>query len=74
MSDANTIRVLELDGGGERGYLSLKFLEKFIQQWGVDPAKIWQEFDVICGTSIGGIMALGLATGLTTTEISPFFT
>ncbi len=74
MSDSNTIRILELDGGGERGYLSLKFLEKIIQQWGINPAKIAENFDVICGTSIGGIIAVGLGLGLTPAQISPFFT
>lgn len=70
----DTLKILEIDGGGQRGYLPLKFLELFIQQWGVDPSKIWQEFDVICGTSVGGIMALSLAFGLTPAEMSPFFT
>ena len=74
MSDSNTIRVLSLDGGGERGYLSLKFLIKFIELWGIDPADIAKKFDVICGTSIGGIMALAFALGKTPSEIEPFFT
>lgn len=74
MSDPNTIRILELDGGGERGYLSLNFLDKVITQWGIDPTTIAKNFDVICGTSIGGIMALSLAFGKTTAEILPFFT
>jgi uncharacterized protein len=73
MSRKDTLRILEIDGGGERGYLPLKFLELFIQQWGIDPSKIWQEFDVICGTSVGGIMALGLAFGLTPAQMTPFF-
>ena len=74
MSDTNTIRVLSLDGGGERGYLSLKFLIKFIDQWGINPADIAKNFDVICGTSIGGIMALAFALGKTPSEIESFFT
>lgn len=74
MSDINTIRILELDGGGERGYLSLNFFEKFIQLWGIDPADIWKNFDVICGTSVGGIMSLAFALGKTPAEMLPFFT
>lgn len=74
MSDPNTIRILSFDGGGERGYLSLNFFQKFVQLWGIDPATIAQQFDVICGTSIGGIMALSLAFGLTPAELLPFFT
>jgi predicted acylesterase/phospholipase RssA len=74
MSDPNTLRILELDGGGERGYLSLSFFQKFIQLWGINPATLASQFDIICGTSIGGIMALGFAFGLTPDQIMPFFT
>jgi patatin-like phospholipase/acyl hydrolase len=74
MSDPNTLRILELDGGGERGYLSLQFFQRFVQLWGIDITTIAQNFDVICGTSIGGITALSLAFGKTIDEILPFFT
>lgn len=74
MSDPRTLRILEIDGGGERGYLSTAFLKKFVQQWGINPADIWKNFDVICGTSVGGIMALSLASGQTLDQITPFFT
>jgi uncharacterized protein len=74
MTDTNTIRILSLDGGGERGYLSLKFLIKFIELWGINPGDIAQRFDVICGTSIGGIMGLAFAFGKTPGEIESFFT
>lgn len=71
--DSNTIRVLSLDGGGVRGYLSLKFLQKFIQQWGIDSSELWKHFDVIAGTSIGGIQALGYAHGRSPEFLEPFF-
>lgn len=74
MSDPRTLRILSLDGGGERGYLSMIWLKKFIQLWGIDPATVAKNFDVICGTSIGGITGLALAFGLTVDEILPFFT
>ncbi len=74
MSDPNTLRILELDGGGERGYLSTVFLQRFIQLWGINQTDIWKNFDVICGTSVGAIVALGLACGKTIDEIIPFFT
>lgn len=74
MVDSNTLRILEIDGGGERGYLSLAFLKRFVEQWGIDPADIWKHFDVICGTSVGGIMSLALAFGLTPDQMTPFFT
>lgn len=74
MSDPNTLRILELDGGGERGFMSLTFLEKFIQLWGVSPSSLASQFDVICGTSIGGIMALAFASGMSPQQVMPFFT
>lgn len=74
MSDPNTLRILEIDGGGQRGYLSLKFFQHFVNLWGIDPATIANQFDVICGTSVGGIMASSLAFGLTPDEMVPFFT
>lgn len=74
MSDPNTIRILEIDGGGQRGYFSLNWLDKFIQLWGIDPATIASKFDVICGTSVGGIMALSIAKGMTPSQMYPFFT
>ncbi len=73
MADPNTIRILEIDGGGQRGYFSLNWLDKFIQNWGIDPATIASKFDIICGTSVGGIMALSLAKGMTPAEMYPFF-
>jgi hypothetical protein len=63
MADPNTLRILEIDGGGERGILPLKFLQLFVQGWGIEFEEIYKYFDVICGTSIGGILALSLAQG-----------
>src|SRR5579872_7170885 len=74
MSDPNTIRILEIDGGGQRGYFSLNWLDKFIQLWGIDPTTLASKFDIICGTSVGGIMALSLANGMTPATMYPFFT
>jgi hypothetical protein len=74
MSDSNTIRILSMDGGGMRGYMSLVFLQKFIQQWGISQSDLWKNFDVIAGTSIGGIAALAYASGITPDELEPFFT
>lgn len=74
MSDPNTLRILEIDGGGERGYLSNSFLKLFVDLWGVDPTTLYKQFDVICGTSVGGMMALSLAYGLSLDQINTFLT
>lgn len=63
-----TIRILSLDGGGMRGLFSAKFLERFCNDAGIDGNKLWDYFDVICGTSIGGIGAIAYAYGLSPTE------
>ena len=66
MSDPNTLTVLEIDGGGERGYLALRFISQFVQLWGIDPTTLWKEMDVICGTSVGALLALAFANGSST--------
>ena len=72
--DFNTIRVLSLDGGGMRGYVSANFLKSFVDLWGVNPNELWKYFDVISGSSIGGIMALALYFGKSPEELLTFFT
>jgi uncharacterized protein len=74
MSDPNTVRVLSLDGGGMRGYISCVFMDLFVQQWGISPNEIWKYFDVITGSSIGGIQAMAYSIGLSPSDISGFFT
>lgn len=74
MSDPNTIRILEIDGGGARGYLPLCWLQKFIALWGIEQNQLWKYFDVICGTSIGGIQAIAYAYGLGPNDLASFFT
>ena len=66
--------MLSFDGGGMRGYLSQQFMVKFCHLAAINPNEIWKHFDVICGTSIGGIMALALAFGLSLDSLASFFT
>lgn len=73
MADTNTIRILQIDGGGARGYMSLLFLKDFVDLWGIDPTTIASQFDVVCGTSAGGIIALMIAAGLTPDEMLEFY-
>ncbi|KAF2267002.1 hypothetical protein CC78DRAFT_577537 [Lojkania enalia] len=56
-------RVLSLDGGGVRGIISVKILEMLEKQTRLD-IPIHQFFDMIVGTSTGGIIALGLGCNL----------
>ena len=66
-----TVKILSLDGGGMRGYLSATFLKRFCTQAGID--KLSDSFDIITGTSIGGIQALGYAYGKSPDEMLQFF-
>jgi len=71
-----TFRVLSLDGGGARGYLTARILaniELTLDAANKDTKPVGQRFDFIAGTSTGGIIALGLATGRTAAEIVSFY-
>lgn len=57
-------RILSLDGGGVRGYLSALILEKIeknLNEARDEDIPLGHRFDLITGTSTGGIIALGLA-------------
>jgi len=64
---------LNFTGGGNRGYLSICLLENIISLSGLTFAEFMSLFGVITGTSIGGIIALALASGKTLSDIKPFF-
>ncbi len=58
-------RVLSLDGGGIRGVFTARLLARLDR---VVPGFL-QHFDLFAGTSTGGILALGLAAGLSPDEL-----
>lgn len=58
-SNPRLIRILAIDGGGIRGILPAKILAYLATHAG---RPIAQMFDLIAGTSTGGILALGLGT------------
>ncbi|MBL7241018.1 CBASS cGAMP-activated phospholipase [Komagataeibacter rhaeticus] len=59
-------RILCLDGGGIRGVFPAAFLAR-LEEYIEHP--IGQYFDLIAGTSTGGIIAVGLGLGLSANEI-----
>ena len=64
-----------MDGGGARGYLSAGILEKIESYLNSKKNKakpLGEHFDLIVGTSIGGIIALALACGRSATETAAF--
>jgi patatin-like phospholipase/acyl hydrolase len=76
MSNGDTLkpfRVLSLDGGGMRGLYTATLLQRlalrFSEQKRSADLDIGKGFDLIVGTSTGGILAAGLAFGLPVTRI-----
>ncbi|PDS34682.1 patatin [Rhizobium anhuiense] len=63
-------RILALSGGGYRGLYSVAILKHLEQQAG---RPIGECFDMIAGTSIGGIIAIGLALGKRADQIERVF-
>src|SRR5688572_7736617 len=59
-------RILAIDGGGIKGAFPAAFLAQIEERVG-EP--IADYFDLIAGTSTGGIIALGLGLGLSAKEI-----
>lgn len=66
-------RILTVDGGGIRGLFPAAYLAE-IERRCLDGASIAKHFDMVAGTSTGGIIALGLASGKTAKEISSIYT
>ena len=63
-------RILSLDGGGVTAVIAAAVLEAFEQS---TARGIVENFDLITGTSTGGVIAIGLAMGVTAGEITRFF-
>jgi patatin-like phospholipase/acyl hydrolase len=62
--------VLALSGGGYRGLYTISVIEEFQRK---SHGKFIEKFDLLCGTSIGGIIALALSAGKSPAEIKKFF-
>ena len=65
-------KILSIDGGGIRGVFPAMYLanlEEELKRRGVEKWQIYQNFDLICGTSTGGILALALALGIPARDI-----
>lgn len=71
------VRILSLNGGGARGMFTISVLSEIerilASKYPNQDIKIGDYFDLITGTSIGGILALGLATGKSARELERVF-
>ena len=63
-------KVLAIDGGGIKGLFSAQVLAKFEEAFGT---KVTDCFDLICGTSTGGIIALGASLGIPMKDVVRFY-
>ena len=63
-------KILSLSGGGYLGLYTISVLEKLEEEFG---RPLGQVFDLIAGTSIGGIIALGLSSGVPAKDIRKEF-
>lgn len=72
-SEHKHFQILSLSGGGIRGLYTIQVLatleEQLAEQYNDEGYCIGQHFDLISGTSIGGLIALGLANGITARHI-----
>lgn len=70
MTDSSTFHVLALSGGGYRGLYTATVLSELERAMGRPVAS---RFDLICGTSAGALLALGLANGIPAAELKALF-
>lgn len=68
----NPFKILALDGGGIKGLYTAHLLRQCELSLG-NEKPLASYFDMIAGTSTGGIIALGLGLGRTTQEIVSFY-
>lgn len=70
VSDGISFRILALDGGGIKGAFTASVLATLQSCLG---RPIAEHFDLIAGTSTGGILAVGLGMGLSPQEMLKFY-
>jgi uncharacterized protein len=70
VSDGISFRILALDGGGIKGAFTASVLTTLEQAIDVP---VTSQFDLIAGTSTGGILAIGLGMGLHPKDMLKFY-
>lgn len=73
VDDKKSFNILSIDGGGILGLYSAKILSQIEKEVFTEKENYASKFDLIAGTSTGGIIALGLVTGRNACEISVFY-
>ena len=70
--EGRTFRILSIDGGGIRGIYPAAFLAEVERRY-LGGGSVARFFDLIAGTSTGGILAVGLGAGITATELRDLY-
>lgn len=70
ITNKHDFKILSLDGGGIKGLYAAKLLAQIELKTG---KLIGDHFDMICGTSTGGLLALGITRGIPCKQISRFY-
>lgn len=65
-SPKKTFKILSIDGGGIKGFYPARILQHIEERF---QTRIADQFDMICGTSTGGLIALGLSIGKPASDI-----
>jgi uncharacterized protein len=68
--DGRAMRILSLDGGGMKGVYACAYLAALEDHFGKE---LFKHFDLVAGTSTGGIIALGIAARMSAAEILKFY-
>src|SRR6266481_2233382 len=63
-------QILSLDGGGLKGLFTASFLANWEKERGT---RVIDHFDLISGTSTGGIIAIGLGLGFSAEQIKDLY-
>lgn len=67
---SRTFKILSIDGGGIKGLYSSTILEHFEKKY---EGSVSDYFDMLCGTSTGGLIALALSLKIPASEISKVY-
>lgn len=68
-------RILSIDGGGIRGMIPAKVLSELeLELIKINPdKKLYEYFDLICGTSTGAILAIAISLGIPASDLVKFY-
>ena len=70
--DDSDFRILSIDGGGIRGIFPAAFLAGLEERF-LNGSSVSRYFDLIAGTSTGGVIAIGLGAGLCASELRDLY-